>query len=387
MASALAPELDVEHAVAALGAKLGAELAGRALAADRRRGRGALSNVSGRYERETREAVDDGWDGLGALESVRSETIRERPRRIVTRNSSPDIAFDRSINPYRGCAHGCVYCYARPTHAWLGLSPGLDFETKLVVKDGAADLLERELSAPGYEPRMIALGANTDPYQPLEREERVTRSILEVLARRDHPVGIVTKSHLVTRDLDILAPMAAKGLAKVAVSVTTLDPDLARRMEPRAPTPRRRLDAIAELAAAGVPTTVLVAPVIPAINDAEIEAILAAARKAGATGAGFVMLRLPLELRDLFREWLLAHYPERAARALAGVRDMRGGKLNDASFGRRMTGAGPYAWMVARRFQIARARLGYRTGRTELRTDLFKPAPRRRGDPAQLALL
>ncbi|MBV1705134.1 MAG: PA0069 family radical SAM protein, partial [Hyphomicrobiales bacterium] len=357
--------------------------------ADRRRGRGALSNVSGRFETEKREVFDDGWGGPETLDAVRGETLRERPRRIVTRKSAPDLSFDRSVNPYRGCAHGCVYCYARPTHAYLGLSPGLDFETKLVVKDGAADLLDRELSAPGYVPRMIALGANTDPYQPIEREERVTRSLLEVLAKRDHPVGIVTKSHLVTRDLDILGPMAARGLAKVAVSVTTLDPGLARRMEPRAPTPGKRIEAIAALAQAGVPTTVLVAPVIPAINDAEIEAILAKARAAGATGAGFVMLRLPLELRDVFREWLVAHYPERATRALAGVRDMRGGKLNSPEFGARMSGSGPYAWMVARRFQIARARLGYRTGRLELRTDLFKPAPapRRGVDPAQLALL
>ncbi|MGJ0454900.1 MAG: PA0069 family radical SAM protein [Methylocystis sp.] len=350
--------------------------------ADRRRGRGALSKRSGRFEKETREEADDGWGSLESLPALKTNFHVEKPRTIITRNDSPDISFDRSINPYRGCEHGCVYCFARPTHAYMGFSPGLDFETEIFVKDGAAQLLERELSAPRYVPKTIAIGTNTDPYQPAEKSHRIMRSILEVLARANHPVGIVTKSALVLRDLDLLAPMAAKGLAKVAISVTTLDRKLARLMEPRAATPELRLETIEKLSAAGVPTAVMTAPIIPAINDDEIERILTRAHAAGAREAGYVMLRLPIELRDLFTEWLATHFPDRARRALALMRATRDGKLYDPSFGTRMKGEGPYAWMIGRRFELAAARLGF-TQKTRLRTDLFEP-PRRA--PQQLSL-
>lgn len=339
----------------------------------RRRGRGALSKPSGRFEREQRVDADDGWGSLDELEALKTNIHVERPKTIVTRNESPDISFDRSINPYRGCEHGCVYCYARPSHAYMGLSPGLDFETEIFVKEGAAQLLERELSAPNYTAKTIAIGANTDPYQPAEKRYRITRSLLEVASRADHPIGIVTKSALVTRDIDLLAPMARKGLVKVAISVTTLDPALARAMEPRAASPARRLAVIEQLAGAGIPVAVLVAPIIPAINDAEIETILTRAYAAGAREAGYVMLRLPLELRDLFSEWLVTHFPAKARHVLSLVRSARDGKLYDASFDKRMTGSGPYAWMVGRRFEVAAARLGF--SHTRLRTDLFQ-APR-----------
>ena len=272
----------------------------------RRRGRGAQSNASGRYEAEARVAFDDGWQSLEELPPFQTTVALDTARKVITRNDSPDIGFDRSINPYRGCEHGCVYCFARPTHAYLGLSPGLDFESKLFVKPDAPELLEKELAAPGYEPRMIAIGTNTDPYQPIERERKIMRGILEVLERTAHPVGIVTKSALVTRDIDILARMAKRNLAKVAISVTSLDPKLARTMEPRASTPPKRLEALRMLAEAGIPTTVMVAPVIPALNDSEIERILDAAAHAGVKEASYVLLRLPLEVRDLFREWLMA---------------------------------------------------------------------------------
>ncbi|CCJ07406.1 PA0069 family radical SAM protein [Methylocystis sp. SC2] len=350
--------------------------------ADRRRGRGALSKRSGRFEKETREEADDGWGSLESLQALKTNFHIEKPRTIITRNDSPDISFDRSINPYRGCEHGCVYCFARPTHAYMGFSPGLDFETEIFVKEGAAQLLERELSAPGYAPKTIAIGTNTDPYQPAEKSHRIMRSILEVLARANHPVGVVTKSALVLRDLDLLAPMAAKGLAKVAISVTTLDRKLARLMEPRAATPELRLEAIEKLSAAGVPTAVMTAPIIPAINDDEIERILTRAHAAGAREAGYVLLRLPLELRDLFTEWLATHFPDRARRALALMRSTRDGKLYEASFGTRMKGEGPYAWMIGRRFELAAGRLGF-AQKTRLRTDLFEP-PRR--SPQQLSL-
>ncbi len=268
---------------------------------------------SGRYEPLARIAFDDGWRSLDELPPFKTTVQTDATRKIITRNESPDIGFDRSINPYRGCEHGCVYCFARPTHAYLGLSPGLDFESKLFVKPEAAELLERELSAPGYEPKVIAIGTNTDPYQPIERRYNVMRRILEVLDRAGHPVGIVTKSALVLRDLDILARMAERKLAKVALSVTTLDPELARKMEPRAATPMRRLETLRRLAQVGVPTTVMVAPVIPALNDMEIERILDAAQAAGVKEAGYVLLRLPLEVRDLFREWLMANYPDRVS--------------------------------------------------------------------------
>jgi DNA repair photolyase len=304
-------------------------------------------------------------------------------RKIVTRNDSPDIGFDRSINPYRGCEHGCVYCFARPTHAYLGLSPGLDFESKLFVKPDAAELLAKELAAPSYQPRVIAIGTNTDPYQPIDRRYEVMRRILEVLERTGHPVGIVTKSALVLRDIDILARMAERKLAKVALSVTTLDAALARRMEPRAATPMRRLETLRRLSQAGVPTSVMVAPVIPALNDSEIERILEAAQVAGVKEAGYVLLRLPLEVRDLFREWLMANYPDRYRHVMKLVRDTRDGKDYDSQWGTRMKGTGPYAWMLGRRFEVACERLGLNVARSTLTTQHFrKPKP----DDAQLSL-
>ena len=278
----------------------------------RRRGRGARSNRVGRYETELREAFDDGWESLGELEAFKTEVFPEAAKSIIAHNDSPDLNFSQSINPYRGCEHGCSYCYARPTHAFLGHSPGLDFETKLYAKVNAAELLERELANPRYVPKVIALGAVTDPYQPIEREHRLSRAVLEVLDRTSHPVGIVTKSALVVRDIDILSRMASRRLIKVAISVTTLDRQVARKMEPRAPTPQRRIDAIKALSQAGVPVCVMVAPIVPAINDNEIENILTTARQAGATEAGYVVLRLPLELKELFREWLATEFPDRA---------------------------------------------------------------------------
>ncbi|HZY13333.1 MAG TPA: PA0069 family radical SAM protein, partial [Beijerinckiaceae bacterium] len=278
---------------------------GTAVDRERRRGRGTLSNASGRYEPTARIAFDDGWQSIEELPAFETTVTVETARKIITRNDSPDIGFDRSINPYRGCEHGCVYCFARPTHANMGLSAGLDFESKLFVKPDAPELLERELSAPRYSPRVIAIGTNTDPYQPIEKRYEVMRGILEVLERAGHPVGIVTKSALVTRDIDILSRMARRNLVKVALSVTSLDPKLARVMEPRAATPARRLETLRKLSEAGIPTTVMVAPVIPAVNDMEIERILDAAAAAGVKEAGYVLLRLPLELRDLFREWLI----------------------------------------------------------------------------------
>lgn len=350
-----------------------AALVGSQIDPDRRRGRGAVSNITGRFERLTREDCLD--DAVVALEApvFRTEVVMERAKAIITRNDSPDISFDRSINPYRGCEHGCSYCFARPSHAYLGLSPGLDFETKLFVKDGAAALLERELAAPKYQPRTIALGANTDPYQPIEREYRVTRSILEVLARTNHPVGIVTKSALVARDIDILGPMAAKGLAKVAMSVTTLDRKLSRALEPRAATPDKRIETIRKLSEAGIPVSVLVAPVIPTINDHEIEQILTTARQAGAVEAGYVLLRLPLEVRDIFAQWLVTHAPDKARHVLSLVRSTRGGKDYDPQFFKRQSGDGPFAWLIGRRFELAAERLGFAKRRLKLDSSQFVP--------------
>ncbi|MGX1096028.1 PA0069 family radical SAM protein [Amorphus sp. MBR-141] len=349
----------------------------------RRRGRGAAVNPAGRFEKNATETIDDGWEGLGDLPALKTEVRLETPRTVITRNESPDIGFDRSINPYRGCEHGCVYCFARPSHAYLGLSPGLDFETRLTAKPGAAAVLERELSNPRYQPKTIALGTNTDPYQPIERDYKITREILEVLERTNHPVGIVTKSTLVLRDIDILQRMAERGLVKVAISVTTLDRKLARAMEPRAATPQKRLDTIEQLAAAGIPTSVLVAPVIPALNDAEIETILERVSAAGAREAGYVLLRLPLEVSDVFKDWLLRHYPDRYRRVLSILRAMRGGKDYDATFGKRMKGEGPYAWTLGRRFELAAKRHKLNTSKTRLRTDLFV---RPLGDGRQLSL-
>ncbi|WP_020181268.1 PA0069 family radical SAM protein [Methylopila sp. M107] len=347
-----------------------------AVAHERRRGRGTVSNASGRFEPYARTIEDDGWDNLADLPPFKTEVSLETARTAITRNQSPDIAFDRSINPYRGCEHGCVYCFARPTHAFLGLSPGLDFESKLTAKPNIADLLRRELAAPSYRPRTIALGTNTDPYQPIERTHRLTRKILEVLEETRHPVGIVTKSALVLRDIDILARMAADGLAKVAISITTLDPQLARDMEPRAPTPARRLETVRTLVAAGVPVTVLTAPIIPSLNDHEIDRLLEAAHASGATEAGYVLLRLPHEIKDLVREWLLERHPGKMRRILSLVQDTRGGKLYDSGWGKRQTGEGPVAWTIGRRFELAARRLKLDRRHLRLRTDLFVPPPR-----------
>jgi DNA repair photolyase len=347
-----------------------------------RKGRGAVSNATGRYETEQRHAVDDGWGTAWAIDpdlgapSLRTTLTKDTARTVITRNASPDVPFDRSINPYRGCEHGCIYCFARPTHAFLGLSPGLDFESRLFYKPDAGDLLAEELRHPRYECRVIAMGTNTDPYQPVERRLQITRRILEVLAAHRHPVGIVTKSTLVLRDLDILAPMARNGLAHVCVSVTTLDPALARRMEPRAPTPERRVETIRALAAAGVPATVMAAPVIPVLTDHELETILETAARAGATSAGYVLLRLPLEIKDLFREWLAAHAPAKARHVMALIHDARGGRDNDPRFGSRMRGEGAYAELIARRFRLAAERLGLGQRRYALDTSKFRVPPR-----------
>jgi DNA repair photolyase len=351
---------------------------------ERRRGRGAGLNPAGRFEPVTRHAFDDGWESLEDLPPFRTDVQVEKPRTIITRNSSPDISFDRSVNPYRGCEHGCVYCFARPSHSYMGLSAGLDFESKLFAKPDAPRLLEREISKPGYIAKTIAIGTNTDPYQPIEKEWRIMRQLLEVLSAANHPVGIVTKSALVTRDIDLLAPMAQRGLAKVALSVTTLDRRLARRMEPRAATPARRLEAMKALTEAGIPTSVMVAPVIPGLNDHEMERILDSAHAAGAREAGYVLLRLPHEVSPLFKEWLLRHYPDRYRHVMSLVRSMRDGKDYDAEFGKRMRGAGPYAWQLGRRFTLATRRLGFNAARRPLRSDLFSP-PHPEG--VQLSLL
>ncbi|MCP4315526.1 MAG: PA0069 family radical SAM protein [Hyphomicrobiales bacterium] len=340
---------------------------------DRRRGRGAGINPSGRFENRSRQVFDDGWETLEDLPVFKTEVQVEKPRAIITRNESPDLSFDRSINPYRGCELGCIYCFARPTHAFMGLSPGLDFESRLFAKPDAPKLLERELAKPGYRPRVIAIGTNTDPYQPIEKKWRIMRQLLEVLNASDHPVGIVTKSATVLRDTDILSQMAEKGLVKVAVSVTTLDRKLARTMEPRASTPVRRLEAIRSLSDAGIPVAVMASPVIPGLNDHEMERILDSAKAAGACTASYILLRLPLEVSPLFRDWLLRHYPDRYRHVMSLVRSMRGGKDYDANFNKRMKGSGPYAWQLARRFEIATKKLGLDRNWRTLRTDLFTP--------------
>ncbi len=350
----------------------------------RRRGRGAGMNPGGRFEPTERVAYDDGWTTLEDMPPFRTEVQVEKPRTAITRNESPDIPFDRSVNPYRGCEHGCIYCFARPTHAYMGLSAGLDFESKLFAKPDAPRLLERELAKPGYKPRTIAIGTNTDPYQPIEREWRIMRQVLEVLQKANHPVAVVTKSALITRDIDILSAMAEKGLAKVGISVTTLDRKLARTMEPRASTPTRRLEAIRRLSEAGIPTAVMMAPVIPALNDHEIERVLDSGKAAGACEASYVLLRLPLEVSPLFRDWLLQNYPDRYRHVMSLVRSMRGGKDYDAEFGKRMKGAGPYAWQISRRFEMATKRLGLGRRSMQLRDDLFVPP---NGSGVQLSLL
>ncbi|MEM8703086.1 MAG: PA0069 family radical SAM protein [Pseudomonadota bacterium] len=344
---------------------------GARLAEDRRRGRAAALNKSGRYEPLSRESYDDGWASLDDLPPLRTEVQEERARTIITRNESPDLSFDRSINPYRGCEHGCIYCFARPTHAYMGLSPGLDFETRLFAKPNAAALLERELSKPGYVPRVIAIGTNTDPYQPLERSYGLMREILDVLDRSSHPVAIVTKSALVARDIDILSRMAERNLIKVALSVTTLDKKLCRVMEPRASAPHKRLKAIRALSDAGIPTSVMMSPIIPALTDSEIETLLEAAADHGAQEASFILLRLPLEVSELFRDWLLRERPDRYRHVMSLIRSMRGGKDYDARWGERMRGRGPYADQIAKRFSLAAKRLGLNLRRKKLNTDAF----------------
>jgi DNA repair photolyase len=340
-------------------------------------GRGAKSNASGRYEALTHEAFDDGWTELDEEpKKLRTVLHLERARKIITTNDSPDIGFDQSINPYRGCEHGCIYCYARPAHAYVGFSPGLDFESQLFFKPEAARLLEKELSRKGYQPRPIHIGGNTDPYQPIERGLRITRQLIEVLDRFSHPFSIITKNALITRDLDLFGPLAERNLVRTAVSVTTLDRKLARAMEPRAATPERRLEAIARLAAAGVPCAVSVAPVIPGLNDHEIEAILERAAAAGASGAHFTVLRLPLEIKDLFREWLEAERPGRAARVMSLVRQMRGGKDYDPEWNSRMTGQGPIAELIAARFRAAKKRLGLEREHLSLDVSKFQVPPK-----------
>ncbi|MGB0084072.1 MAG: PA0069 family radical SAM protein [Rhodomicrobiaceae bacterium] len=340
---------------------------------DRRRGRGSKSNLTGRFERQLREDFDDGWEGLGELAPFKTDVRLEEARQIIATNDSPDIGFDQSINPYRGCEHGCIYCYARPTHCYLGFSAGLDFESKLIVKTNAAECLEREIADPRYQVKTIALGTNTDPYQPLEKTYELTRRILEIMDRTNHPVGIVTKSALILRDIDLLASLAARGLAKVSLSVTSLDHRLARKMEPRATTPERRVEAIERLVEAGVPVGVLVAPIIPAINDGEIEAVLERCAAAGAREAGYVLLRLPLEISGLFQEWLGEEFPDRAKRVMSLVRSTRGGKDYVSRWRERQTGTGPYAALIAQRFGIATQRFGLNRSRAVLRSDLFKP--------------
>jgi len=324
-----------------------------------RKGRGSITNAVGRFEGYDRIAIDDGWGSADEPVLPLTTTLTEdTTRTIIARNRSPDVPFDRSINPYRGCEHGCIYCFARPTHAYLGLSPGLDFESRLFYKPRGAELLAKELSAPSYKCEPMAMGTNTDPYQPIEKEHEVTRRILEVLRDFNHPVSIVTKGALVQRDVDILGPMAAKRQAKVAVSITTLDRALARRMEPRAATPERRLETIRVLADAGIPVGVMAAPMIPGLNDHELESILEASKAAGATSAGYVVLRLPLEIKDLFAEWLEAQVPLRAKHVLTLIRDIRDGRLSHAQFGQRMKGSGAYADLLSQRFRLAQKRIG-----------------------------
>ncbi len=350
-----------------------------------KKGRGAVGNPAGRFETESTVSCDDGWDNFGDDDApvLRTTLTPDATRTVITRNKSPDVPFDRSINPYRGCEHGCVYCFARPTHSYLGLSPGLDFESRLFFKRDAAALLEKELRRPSYRCATIALGVNTDAYQPVERELKLTRSILEVLSAFNHPVAIITKSAGILRDMDLLAAMAEKKLVHVMISVTTLDADLHRRMEPRAPRPSRRLEVIRTLTEAGIPAGVLAAPMIPGLTDQDLESILETAAAAGAHQAGYILMRLPHELKDLFLEWLGTHYPDRAGRVESLLRQCRGGGLNHAEFGRRMRGDGVYADLLSHRFKVAIDRLELNRREFDLDSSLFKP-PTKAGD--QLAL-
>lgn len=342
----------------------------------RRPARGAGSNAVGRFERQAWEHFDDGWDLREEERLLRTEVREEVPRSALSYNRSPDLPFDRSVNPYRGCEHGCIYCYARPSHAFLGLSPGLDFETRLIARPGIAGVLAREIAAKSYRPDVIALGTNTDPYQPIEGRYGLMREILQLLSDWQHPVAITTKGTLIERDLDLLAPMAARGLAGVGISLTTLDPELARRMEPRCPSPARRLQMIERLSRAGVPVRVMISPLVPGLSDHELEAILGAARGAGARWASLIPLRLPREVSELFQAWLSRHYPDRAAHVMNRVREMQGGRDYDPDFSTRMRGQGLWAELLARRRTVAARRLGYEAGGMVFRRDLFAPPPR-----------
>ena len=339
----------------------------------RTRARGAASNQTGRFEPTSREAYDDGWELEETDHLIKTEVRVEVPRSALTYNRSPDLPFDRSINPYRGCEHGCIYCFARPSHAFLNLSPGLDFETRLIARPGIGAVLDRELRSRNYKVAPVALGTNTDPYQPCEAEFGVMREVLEVLWAHRHPVAITTKGTLIERDLDLLAPMAAAGLLRVGISVTTLDPVLSRKMEPRAATPLRRLEVIRRLTADGIPVRAMLAPVVPGLTDHEIEPLLEAVAKAGAVAASFIALRLPLEVSPLFQDWLAQHYPDRAAKVMGRVRDLHGGRDYDPEFGKRMVGEGIWAKLMARRFEVAVARFGLATKLPPLRRDLFCP--------------
>ncbi|MEZ5779518.1 MAG: PA0069 family radical SAM protein [Paracoccaceae bacterium] len=349
----------------------------------RLKARGASSNAAGRFEPYERTAESDGWDIPEEERLARTEVTEQKPRSVINPVKSPDLSFDRSVNPYRGCEHGCIYCFARPTHAYLGLSAGLDFETRLIARPSAPEVLERELGRKAYRVAPIAIGTNTDPYQPIEQRYRIMRRILEVLNRHRHPVSIVTKGTLIERDVDILGEMARQGLAQVGITVTTLDPKVSRAMEPRVPHPERRLQTIRRLTEAGCPVRVMVAPVVPALTDHELEAILAAAHAAGAAAASWIMLRLPQEVAPLFRAWLEERFPDRAKRVMGRVRELHGGRDYDPEWGKRMTGEGPFADLVRRRFEIAVRRLGLATRLPKLRTDLFA-VPEKAG--AQLAL-
>jgi DNA repair photolyase len=353
------------------------------LPGQRLRARGADSNRAGRFEGTGREVFDDGWDLPEEERLVATEVRVERPRSALSYNRSPDLPFDRSINPYRGCEHGCIYCYARPTHAFLNLSPGLDFETRLIARPGIAEVLEAELRRPSYRVAPIAIGTNTDPYQPVERDHEIMREVLLVLSAFRHPVWITTRGTTIERDIDLIAPMAAQGLASASISVTTLDAELARKMEPRAPAPHRRLQIIERLARTGIPVRIQISPLIPALTDHELETVMQAGRDAGATAANSIPLRLPLEVSGLFREWLEATVPDRAARVMGRVRELHGGRDYDPDFGTRMRGQGLWAELIHRRADVARKRLGLNEGLPALRCDLFAPPPRQ-GDQLTL---
>lgn len=350
---------------------------------DRRKGRGSRSNVSGRFEPVSKNEFDDGWETLADAPAFKTEVQEERAKTVITQNESPDIPFSQSLNIYRGCEHGCPYCFARPTHAYLGLSPGLDFESKLFVKTNAVECLKKEISRKNYRVQSLAMGTNTDPYQPIERQYKLTREVLELCLETRHPVGLVTKSSLVLRDLDILEALAKDNLVRIGVSVTSLDRYVSRSMEPRASTPGKRIDAIEKLSNAGVPVIAMVAPIIPGLNDHEIESILDQVKAAGADSASYVLLRLPLELKELFHEWLETDFPDRAKKVYSIMKTMRGGKLYDSQWGERMRGSGPYADMIANRFSIAVRKHQLNTELPLLRTDLFKP-PKMKGDQLEL---